>query len=94
MSARQLLTLFLDALAIAAVLTPVARRIAMRWGATDAPGIRRINVKLTPRLGGIVLLAAILVGVWLTEDSGAYGPIPWRLACSLLAGGVIVMLLG
>lgn len=89
----KLVTLFVNALALAAVLTPVARALALRWGAIDAPAARRINAKPTPRLGGLALLPAIVVGLWLTSGA-AVGSTPSARAVSLIAGAVIVTFLG
>src|SRR5471032_2631733 len=43
-------------------LTPLARRLAIRVGAVDRPGPRKIHSTTVPRLGGLaVLLAATTV---------------------------------
>jgi UDP-GlcNAc:undecaprenyl-phosphate GlcNAc-1-phosphate transferase len=52
---------FLVATAVAAVLTPWAARFARRIGAIDLPGPRGLSQKLTPRLGGLAILAGVLV---------------------------------
>ena len=51
--------LFLAALATALVVTPVARRLAVRLGAVDKPNHRRINKTPVPRMGGIAIFAGI-----------------------------------
>jgi UDP-GlcNAc:undecaprenyl-phosphate GlcNAc-1-phosphate transferase len=80
------------------VLTPLARRIAMLWGAVAWPRDRDVHAVATPRLGGLALLggftAAILVARKLpTLRAGfAFGPdITWVLiACALICAlGVI-----
>ncbi len=52
---------FLVAMAVAALLTPWASRFARRIGAIDLPGPRGLSQKLTPRLGGLAILAGVLV---------------------------------
>ena len=36
-------------------LTPLVRRLAMRWGAMDLPDARKIHVRPMPRLGGLAV---------------------------------------
>ncbi len=54
------LCLFLTALVVSLVLTPVAGRIAWKLGAVDYPNKRRINREPTPRMGGIAVFAGII----------------------------------
>ena len=44
------------------LLTPLVRRIAMRYGAVDQPDERRVNVRPVPRGGGVAV-AASFIGV-------------------------------
>ena len=50
--------LFLGALALSLLLTPVVRDVNRRLGMVDAPGERRINKTPIPRGGGIAVIAA------------------------------------
>jgi UDP-GlcNAc:undecaprenyl-phosphate GlcNAc-1-phosphate transferase len=67
--------------------TPLTARLARRLGAVDHPADRRIHVVATPRLGGLALVAGVLVPVlyYLPEDAGAR---------ALVAGAVLIALLG
>jgi UDP-GlcNAc:undecaprenyl-phosphate/decaprenyl-phosphate GlcNAc-1-phosphate transferase len=58
---------FLVAMALAAVLTPVAARFARRIGAIDFPRARGLAKEATPRLGGLAILVGVLVAAlfWL-----------------------------
>ena len=58
---------FLVALAIAAALTPLAARLARRVGAVDVPRERGLALRETPLLGGLAILAGVLVAsaIWL-----------------------------
>ncbi len=58
---------FLVAMAIAALLTPLAARFARRIGAIDFPRARGLSQQPTPRLGGLAILAGVLVAAlfWL-----------------------------
>ena len=58
---------FLVALAVAAVLTPAAARVARRVGAIAMPSERGLAERATPLLGGLAILAGVLVAaaIWL-----------------------------
>jgi UDP-GlcNAc:undecaprenyl-phosphate GlcNAc-1-phosphate transferase len=60
---------FLVAAAIAAVLTPVAARLARRVGAVDTPRERGLSERATPLLGGLAILVAVLVtsAIWMPD---------------------------
>lgn len=53
--------LFGAALASSLLLTPLAKRIAVRLDAVDYPGSRRINKTPIPRMGGIAVFSAIII---------------------------------
>jgi UDP-GlcNAc:undecaprenyl-phosphate GlcNAc-1-phosphate transferase len=58
---------FLVATAVAAAATPLAARLARRLGAVDLPRERGLSQRPTPLLGGLAILAAVLVAgfIWL-----------------------------
>jgi UDP-GlcNAc:undecaprenyl-phosphate/decaprenyl-phosphate GlcNAc-1-phosphate transferase len=56
---------FLVAAAIAAALTPLAARLARRVGAVDRPRERGLSQRDTPLLGGLAILAAVLIAGWI-----------------------------
>ncbi len=58
---------FLVATAVAALLTPLSARLARRVGAIVMPSERGLAEKVTPALGGLAILAGVLVGaaLWL-----------------------------
>ncbi|HEY4829694.1 MAG TPA: MraY family glycosyltransferase, partial [Solirubrobacteraceae bacterium] len=58
---------FLVATAVAALLTPLTARFARRIGAVVMPSERGLAERPTPALGGLAILAAVLVGaaLWL-----------------------------
>ena len=60
---------FLVAMAVAALLTPLASRFAWKIGAIDFPSARGLSQKATPRLGGLAILAGVLLAsvLWLPE---------------------------
>lgn len=58
------LTLALASGAVALALTPLARALAIRVGALDHPGPRRIHATPTPRFGGLGIAGAVLLVAW------------------------------
>lgn len=80
---------FAAALAAAAVLTPIVRRLALRWSFVDAPGDHRLHREPVPLLGGLALFAAI-VGPLLLFAAVAD---PRRLA-GVFAAAVLVTAVG
>ena len=61
---------FLVALVVAALLTPFVARLAVRVGAVDEPRTRGLASRSTPLLGGLAILAGVLVAalIWLPID--------------------------
>ncbi|HEY8691245.1 MAG TPA: MraY family glycosyltransferase [Chloroflexota bacterium] len=57
----------LGALIVSTLATPLVRAFALRWGAMDVPGDRKIHTSPIPRLGGL----AIWVGLWAAALLGA-----------------------
>jgi UDP-GlcNAc:undecaprenyl-phosphate GlcNAc-1-phosphate transferase len=66
---------FLVALAAAALLTPFVARLAVRVGAVDEPRTRGLASRSTPLLGGLAILAGVLVAalIWLPIDQQTTG---------------------
>lgn len=48
----------------AALATPVVILAAARLGIVDRPGGRRIHAKVTPRLGGLAVMAGFFLALW------------------------------
>ncbi len=61
------LALALASALAALLLTPLARALAIRVGALDYPGARRIHTTPTPRFGGLAIAAAVLGVAWLAR---------------------------
>jgi UDP-GlcNAc:undecaprenyl-phosphate GlcNAc-1-phosphate transferase len=92
------LTSFIVATIASAVLTPVARRLAFRFGILSTPGGRHIHGRAIPRLGGLGIFAAavltMLGGFVIGELRDLFEPHQERLALGLLAGGAIMFGVG
>lgn len=76
---------FLVALAVAALLTPLVARLAVRVGAVDEPRERGLAARSTPLLGGLAILAGVLAAalIWLPVDQQTTGIL---LGAVLIAG--------
>lgn len=93
------LALFILALALSSVLTPLVRHLAIRWGILDHPDRpQKIHECPTPRLGGLAIYAAFLLalaGLFLVENRVA---LHFRAQLSeimkLLVPSTLVLLLG
>jgi UDP-GlcNAc:undecaprenyl-phosphate GlcNAc-1-phosphate transferase len=78
---------FLVAAAVAGVLTPLAARLARVVGAVDEPRDRGLAERSTPLLGGLAILAGVLVASALF--------LPWNQEIrSILAGAAVIALVG
>lgn len=94
---------FLVAMAIAAVVTPLAARLARRVGAISYPSNRGLSTRPVPALGGLAILAGVLVAalIWLPGEivlphllhgrSGASGTVHTSL---LLVGAGLIAVVG
>ncbi|MCD7735084.1 MAG: undecaprenyl/decaprenyl-phosphate alpha-N-acetylglucosaminyl 1-phosphate transferase [Clostridiales bacterium] len=81
------------ALAVTLAAVPLVRRLAIRMGAIDMPGVtgtdseRHLHKEPTPRMGGLAIFAGFLVAVLLLVQLNT------RLTAMLL-GAVIIVVLG
>ncbi len=71
----------------ALALTPVAIKLAIRYNIVDIPNQRKIHTKPTPRMGGVAIYAAFVIGALLL---GVYT----RQVAALLIAGSIVFFTG
>lgn len=89
------LYLFVSALFLSLLLTPLARRAALRAGMVDVPGARKAHRRPTPLLGGLAIFAAvalvILLNAALAFLASRGGPLAARVPAGLspyLAGAL------
>ena len=80
------------------LLTPVARRIALRWGALTPVRDRDVHAIPTPRLGGIAMLGGFAAAVLVATQMPFLGPRlrldDARQTLALLLGAGLICLLG
>ena len=91
MDERDAILGFATAFLLAALLTPVAARFAVLVGAVDRPRERGLATRETPLLGGLAILAGVLVAsaLFLNLD----GEIGDRMK-GVLPGGALIALVG
>ncbi|MEA2608942.1 MAG: UDP-GlcNAc:undecaprenyl-phosphate/decaprenyl-phosphate GlcNAc-phosphate transferase, partial [Chloroflexota bacterium] len=84
---------FIAAALLSLVLTPLVRRVVVRYEIVDKPSARRINTVPVPRSGGLAVSAAFLlvVAVFLVVN-GAVGLVP--VPATFKSSGAIALLLG
>ncbi len=92
---------FIAAALLSLVLTPLVRRVVLRYEIVDRPDARRVNVVPVPRSGGVAVSAAfLLVATAFLLLNGALGfvPVPTTFkpsgAIALLLGGAAAAALG
>jgi UDP-GlcNAc:undecaprenyl-phosphate/decaprenyl-phosphate GlcNAc-1-phosphate transferase len=69
------------------LVTPLVKKLAFKIGATDRPNQRKVHQKIMPRLGGLAIYIAFMVGVvFLDPDNVFEAPI--------LLGSVIIIITG
>lgn len=79
------------AVLLSTLLTGVARRLALSRGVLDVPNARSSHSKVTPRAGGLAVVAAFSGAVVVLAYTGV---VDLRLAAALLGGGLPVALVG
>jgi UDP-GlcNAc:undecaprenyl-phosphate GlcNAc-1-phosphate transferase len=93
---------FLVAMAVAAVLTPLAARLAWRIGAIAMPSERGLATTSTPLLGGLAILVGLLVAaaIWMPDQiklprtAGRRGSAGTVETWGVMAGAFVIVLVG
>ena len=97
-----LVVALIAAAVVSYLLTPVVRRLAIRFDAIDHPDARRVNVRPVPRGGGVaVAVAFITISIALLALNAVLGfvvPVPTNVQLDdllgLLLGGVLATAFG
>lgn len=83
---------FVCALAVSLLITPLVRRFANIVGAVDKPNERKVHTKLMPRLGGLAIYLAFILGLFVVYP--AINGIDSKLIWGIAIGGTLVVLVG
>lgn len=78
---------FMIALAVAYLITPHVKRIAIKAGAMDAPDARKVHTRPIPRMGGLAIYAGFMLAVLASLGVN-------REIIGLLAGGTVILIVG
>ncbi|MET1250312.1 MULTISPECIES: glycosyltransferase family 4 protein [Sporolactobacillus] len=71
----------------AVALTPLVRKLAIRIGATDLPNARKVHKKIMPRMGGLAIYLAFIIGMLIMWPDSSF-------TLPLIIGSVIIILTG
>ena len=85
------------AFCVSLLMTPVVRNLALRMGAVDKPGGRKIHVVEVPRLGGVSVVLAVCLTVLTAHGLGGLDPGLARFMetwSPVMIGGIIVFVTG
>ena len=94
---------FVVAMVVAAVLTPLAAKLAWRYGAVSMPSERGLSQRTTPLWGGLAILAGVLIAsaVWMPDTirlpRGAHqapGAVTIVHTWAVLGGACLIALVG
>jgi UDP-GlcNAc:undecaprenyl-phosphate/decaprenyl-phosphate GlcNAc-1-phosphate transferase len=94
---REYLLCLLAAAAVTYVTVPLARSLAIRWGALAEVRDRDVHDRPTPRLGGLAMLAGLVAGLFLASKLPLMSTVfvdGARVPIALLSGALIIVVLG
>lgn len=92
---RYFLTTFFISAAVAIILTPIVRRIALALGVVDKPGGRKVHRQNMPTLGGIAIAAGFFAGIIVAFKAVPGAMYAFSLKFSgLCVGSAIILALG
>jgi len=85
----QYVLVLVAALVCAAGATPVAKRVAVRWGIVDVPAARKVHTRPTPLMGGVAIYLAFVTALVVFGDRFYV-----RQVVGILLGATFCSLLG
>ena len=74
----------------AILLTPLVKRLAFRLGAVDAPNYRKVHARIMPRLGGLAIYFAFIIGFFFLKFMTGFKTPEYAYAI-LIAATIIVI---
>lgn len=75
------------AMVAAILLTPLVKRLAFRIGAVDAPNYRKVHARIMPRLGGLAIFGAFLIGIAVLRPDNQY-------MLAIILGATVIVITG
>ncbi|HUP27817.1 MAG TPA: MraY family glycosyltransferase [Chloroflexia bacterium] len=84
-----LLIIFMGALVLSVLATPMAKRVARRYSVMDAPSARKVHASPVPLLGGLAIYLGVIGGLLL------FGHLQYvQQTASILTGATLMSMLG
>lgn len=75
------------ALVASILLTPLVIKLAFRIGAVDRPNYRKVHASVMPRIGGLAIFGAFLIGYLILRPEDEH-------AAGILVGALIIIVVG
>lgn len=69
------------------ILTPLVRKFAFRIGAVDQPNYRKVHTAIMPRIGGLAIFGAFLIGYLILRPDDVH-------STGIIVGAAIIILTG
>lgn len=69
------------------LITPLVKKLAYKMGATDRPNTRKVHQTLMPRMGGVAIYLAFLLGIFILQPENQF-------STSIMIGSGIIVLTG
>ncbi|MFF2483677.1 glycosyltransferase family 4 protein [Paenibacillus sp. NPDC058071] len=88
---------FIISVLIALVLTPLVKKFAFFVGAIDKPNHRKVHTRIMPRMGGLAIYAAFVIGFLVLSPfipKGLLTPENLNLIRAMLVGGTLIIIIG
>lgn len=72
------------------LLTPLVKKLAFRLGAVDAPNYRKVHARIMPRLGGLAIFGAFIIGLGIYSYFGSLS----KYSIAIMIGALIIVITG
>ncbi len=84
------------ALVVAILITPLVKRLAFKIGAVDAPNYRKVHSRIMPRLGGLAIFIAFIVGLAILRPVPDVpdGVNPFLIPLAMVLGATVIVITG
>lgn len=69
------------------LITPVVKKLALRWKITDKPNHRKVHDKIMPRLGGLAIYISFMIGIFVSRQDDPHMP-------AIMIGSLIIVITG
>lgn len=67
------------------ILTPIIKKLAIKWNVTDKPNDRKVHNKAMPYLGGLAIYISFMIGLIISHEKSPY---LWPI---IIGSGIIIV---